>query len=168
MKCRHFIFLLVLLSLVLFLSGFRLGKKIERLDKTYIPPLSPTTTPKPTPTQRPLQFNTFLSADCGLKFLYPSFFSEEESATNEGRLTFQDEQISLTCQKEKIEEFNKNKKSLAQEEEATIANQKIIIYQAPQKNHLLFSLFNAKNGKMILFTIPKNLFNLFAETLEFL
>lgn len=161
MRCRHLIFLLLLFSLVLFLAGFRLGKKIEQINKTSVFSSSPTPSPKP------LQFNTFLSTDCRIKFLYPAFFIKEKSATNEGKLTFKEEKIYFSCQKEKIEEFNKNKKDLAKHQEITFADQKIIIYQDLQKTHFLFTLLNPKTEKFILFNIPKNLLNLFFETLKF-
>jgi hypothetical protein len=165
---RSIIFLLILFSLVLFLVGFRLGKKIERIDKTYAPLLTPTVTPKLTIAPLPLRFNTFLSADCGLKFLYPDYFEEKETSTDEARLVFNKDEITVDCRKAKIEEFNKNKKSYEQEEEMTILNQKISVYKASLKGQLLFMLSNPQTTQKILITLPKNLLNLLAETVEFL
>jgi hypothetical protein len=165
---RSIIFLLILFSLFLFLAGFRLGKKIERIDKTYVPLLTPTTTPKPTTTPLPLKFNTFSSTDCGIKFLYPDYFKEKETATDEASLVNNDEKITLDCRKLKFEEFNKNKKTYQLDDEITIRNQGVQIYKAgDQKNNVLFLITNPQDGKKILITLPENLLNLFAKTVEF-
>lgn len=166
---RSIIFLLILLSVALFLIGFRLGKKIERIDKTYAPLLTPTATPKPTATPRPLRFNTFLSTDCGLKFLYPDSFKEEETSTDEARLANNSDEITVDCRKSKVEEFSKNKKKYQTDDEITIKNQKTQLYKTSgKKDAILFLITNPLNAKKILITLPKNLLNLLAETLEFL
>lgn len=168
MRCRHWVLLLILFSLALFLGGFRLGKKVERFDKTYLPLLTPTPTPKPTATPLPLRFNTFSSKDCGVKFLYPSFFKEEKNTTDEAVLSFQEEKILIDCSTKKIDQFNKDKEKLSKEKEEMILNQKIIIYQTPDENHYLFSLSNWQNGKRMIINVPKNLFDLLIETLKLL
>lgn len=168
MKCQHIIFLLILLSVSLFLAGFRLGKKVERFDKTYLPLLTPTTTPLPTPTPQSIKFNTFLSVDCGLKFLYPSFFKEEKNSSDEGKLIYNKEKIIIDCSKIGLERFIKEKDDLKKDKEMTILNQKITLYQSKSENHLVFVLSNWQNGKRIVITTSKNLLNLIEETLKFL
>lgn len=169
LNTRSIFFLLVLFSIVLFLAGFRLGKRIERMDKAYVPPITPTAIPKPTITPRPLRFNTFLSTDCGIKFLYPDSFKEEETSTDEASLINNNDEITVDCRKSKIEEFTKNIKSYQKEDQITIQKQKVQIYQADkQKNEVLFLITNPQNAKKILITLPKNLLNLFSETVEFL
>jgi len=154
---------------VLFLAGFRLGKKIERIDKTYVPLLTPTITPKPTTTPQPLRFNTFLSADCAIKFLYPDSFKEEETSTDEARLFYNNDQITVDCRKTKTEEFSKNKKKYQTDDEITIKNQKVQLYKvSKKKDEVLFLINNPLNAKKILITLRKNLLNLIAETVEFL
>jgi len=169
MNLRSIVFLLILVSVVLFLAGFRLGKKIERIDKTYTPLLTPTATPKPTATPLPLRFTTFLSTDCGLKFLYPDYFEEKETATSEARLVYNNDEITVDCRKSKIEEFTKNIKNHQKEDEITIKNRKVQVYQlTDQKGGVLFLILNPQRTKKILITLPKNLLNLVAETVEFL
>lgn len=172
---RPLIFLLILLSIALFLFGVRIGKNIERLDKSYLPP-SPPPMPSATPSPFQLQLTTFLSSQCGIKFLYPTFFKEETVASDESRLTYQEDQITVNCQKSAAEQFLKNKQSLLLRNKNTypmiesmkIKGQKIDVYKANLKNTVIFFLFNPQNSKRILITLPQNLLNLFAETVGFL
>lgn len=154
---RPTFFLFILVLIAFFLIGMRFGKKIERVDKKY----ACLKTPAPTPL--PLKFNTF-SSPCGLKFLYPVLTKkpDEKSASSEQKLTYDKQTISVNCNKEQIDKLLKNKNL---SEIKTIKNQKMSIYETADGFLILTNYY--KNRKSILISLPKNLLNLFEETVSF-
>ncbi len=142
--------------------GVNLGKTIERVDKNTVT-IMPTKT-LPTPTVVPLAFETFGGTECGVSFLYPHAFTKKISSDS-AALTFNKDQIKVTCKKEDITSFTTQKAEYKKVRDETINNQKIPIYEI--NSNETFSLFNAFNAKTIVFITPKNLTALILHSVEF-
>lgn len=165
---RSIVLLLLLLSFLLFLVGFRLGKKVERIDKNYVSPTPlksiPTTNIQPTQSQ--LQFKSFLNTQCGIAFLYPLTFSEDPLSSQEAYLSAQTQQILVSCNKEGVTEAKKRFSEFDTKESQTVKNQKVTIYKKADGLDT-WTVLNSQNGKTILFEVSTNLSNLVLKTLEF-
>jgi len=101
---KTFLLLTALIGLALFLGGFRLGKQIERIDKTYIPRVItiPTLSPSFSPTPQTNKFKTYFHASCELSFLYPDSLHEVKNSTTGAVLESVNTFITFDCNKNSI------------------------------------------------------------------
>ncbi len=165
LSMRSVVILLILLAILLFLVGFRLGKYIERIDKTYVPPPTPTQSFQPTPTNIPLTLATYKHKDCGVVFLHPQNLKESKSSSTEAELKNDSERIFLSCDSKQIAKFKDDLKKAAASEEARIRNQSVTVLTNKTENSWVIS--NTLTGKPVFFTVTKNLNSLVSKTLEF-
>lgn len=102
---RSIVVLSLMVGLVLFLGGFRLGRLIEKADKSYVPPAHspmPTEEPARSPTAVLLRLATF-THPCGFSFDYPASLSiQKQSSTSAelsdaGKNSKPSQFIKLTC-----------------------------------------------------------------------
>ena len=88
-----------LVLLVIFLGGFRLGRLVEKADKSFVPPTpvpSPTTVPLFSPTPPPLKLETF-THPCGFSFDYPSTLSVKKQSSTSAELSQGNQFVTITC-----------------------------------------------------------------------
>jgi len=148
---RSIIFTGVLLAVLLFLVGFRLGKKVEFIDKTYVPPTPTATIVPPTPTEFPSTIERYQSKGCALSFLYPPQLEIEESS-QEAQLKKGKESIFVSCKKETVAKLQKEL-SLS----PTPINPKTTTW----------IIGNPRTGQKVAFKVTRNLSDLVLKTLEF-
>lgn len=146
---RSIVFILTLVAIVLFLAGFRLGKRIERIDKTYVPP-TPVITPTAAPTEPPLKFKEVSDSDCGVSFLMPEGLEKK---------------VSVDCEKEAVAKSRKAFTEKEPAEEVRILTQKVRLYE--KNKTVSFIIFNTQNGKRVLFAVPAEFLKLVTRTLSF-
>ncbi len=86
--------------LVIFLGGFRLGRFVEKTDKSYVPPtrIPFPTEYIPTATPVPLVLKTF-THPCGVSFNYPATLGVEKNASEAAKLSDGNQLIEITCAK---------------------------------------------------------------------
>ena len=158
-----------LLALLTFLIGFRFGRQVEKMDKTYIPRptinILPTNTP--IPTESPLQFVNYQNKVCGFSFVYPKASAEDKMSSESSKLTSSDGSIFYECSKTAV--FNK-KDALSEldvSEKINVNNQKINLYQK-DKQTKMFVILNPQINRTIFFEVSVNLTDLIFKTLDFL
>ena len=162
---RSIIFTGVLLAVLLFLVGFRLGKKVEFIDKTYVPPTPTATIVPPTPTDFPSTIEQYQSKGCALSFLYPPQLEIEESS-QEAQLKKGKESIFVSCKKETVAKLQKElNESKGSKSVASVQNQNINIYSDSKFSSWI--IINSKTGSKIVFKVTRNLSDLVLKTLEF-
>lgn len=160
------IFLLFfLLSIIIFLVGFRYGRKIERLDKSYIPP-TPTliATPSPIASPTPVNYSTkqFKSKLCGISFLIPDNFKTSQKNYQE-ILSYNQQKIIVNCQPE-VEEIFNDYKNTTPSAEYKINRQQIDVYQ--EKNQVIIFSPNSAINRLIQITTDPKLEQLIIKTIE--
>lgn len=162
---RPLVFILLLFAVLTFLVGFRFGKQIERMDKSYVPPVKITPTPPTSPTPPPIKLATYANPDCGLTFLYPADFEEETISSSEARLKDGGQNIFISCDKKTISKFATEVAKLKPTMK-TVNNKKIALYEK-EKGAKQWSIFNNLTAKTIIFGVSDNLVNLVLKTVEF-
>ncbi|HLL61229.1 MAG TPA: hypothetical protein VK338_05910 [Candidatus Nitrosocosmicus sp.] len=165
MNPKSIIFLLILISIVLFMVGLNLGKQIERVDKTYMSTPSPTSVPKPTPTPEPVAFSTYYNKDCGVSFLYPTKLKKTKEATLSATLIQNSDVINVSCNPTEISDFQKKQADFQKGADQIYNNRKIPVYKI--NDHSIFQITNTINGKIVLFETSDNFTDLILRTLEF-
>lgn len=160
------IILLVLLSVALFLIGVKLGKTIERVDKTYISPTIISSLEKISTAPVKLNLSTFISADCGVTFLYPASLERKDISSEEAHLQGDGQSINLTCEKTTISQFKTNTKDKKPDQTLQLNNQKISIFDKDDGTKE-WTVYNTQNAKTLLFESSGNLTSLILKTVEF-
>src|SRR3989338_7370349 len=164
---KPYLLLFFLLSIVLFLAGFRYGRKVEQIDKTYIPPtkiISPTK-PQTSPTPYSIGFRNYNSLPCQVSFLIPDNFKKMTDDNSE-LLSNKIQSIKINCQQKKI------RKTMIDYEDATpsaqykLTGQKVNVYEMT-KNKSLWTVKNPFNQELILFVADNNLIPIIIKTIEF-
>jgi len=160
-------FLFVLFTIVVFFIGLRIGKRIEKIDKTY--EQSQKTAQKNALRTDPfLTYIPFYSSFCGMRFLHPAALKEQDDqATDEAALVYDNKMITLRCTNQHIRTFNRMRNSLTLTEEKTIASAAAQLYTSSLKDTYLIYIVHPTTEKEIIVTISKNLLPLFEQTLEF-
>ena len=166
MKPQSLSILFVLVTICLFLIGFRLGKYVERLDKSYVPP-TPIVSPTEIvvqPTSRPLSYKTY-THDCGVSFTYPTNLKVTKEASEAAILKDGTEYIALSCMK-KIVTNDESTSSPA----STSGELKTILGQKIRFEHLKKRIdtwsMRSRTCKNIIFETSSNLTDLVVKTLE--
>lgn len=170
---KTWILIVFLLCIALFLGGFRLGKHVERLDKSYVPPPTPTLNIKPSPTvtNNPLTFTTYTHKGCGVSFLFPRPYKTLQNASDSASLEYNEkgvqntEQLSLTCQK-KPSGFEKLLNTATPSGSFMTSTKKINYYLGRQAS-IQIEFKNTKN-QYVNIIVGKNLFELVSKTLKLL
>lgn len=157
-----------LTAVVLFFTGLNLGKYIERVNTTYVPP-APTAAPEPSiqPTAAvsiSATYTRFSSKDCGVSFLIPSIFEKSPSAAREIELNSGTQRIFATCNEAFIIDQEKIlMKQSSATSEAEVVNQQITQYTT--KTTDVWIIRNKKRQK-VLFETARGISPLIQQTLE--
>ncbi|OGK21413.1 hypothetical protein A3C23_01335 [Candidatus Roizmanbacteria bacterium RIFCSPHIGHO2_02_FULL_37_13b] len=165
---RPMILFFLLLALLTFLVGFRLGRRVEKMDKTYVPKptinMIPTDTPSPTAVS--LEFVNYQNKICGFNFIYPKFMEENKISSESSKLSGQNSNVYYECNKTEV--FNKKEalSELDPQKELTIQNQKIKLFRKNDQI-IMFVALNSSKNRSIFFEISDNLADLVLKTLEF-
>jgi hypothetical protein len=164
-----YIFLGILIVIVIFILGVKLGGRVEKTNKVIdvILSLPPTKTPAPT---KPIAFDTFKHKECGIQFLYPKTLKAEKISTEDAHLVANgtDEEIYVNCSKSNYLTTILNENNVTTSE-AQLKNQKIKIYtlKTDSQEFASFQVKNPSNGKLITVVIDKNLYPLFENTVQY-
>lgn len=173
-KIGPYIFIVILLLILVFIVGIRYGQKVEKTNKiiNYLISIPPTQTPAP--TQKPLEFKSYIYKYCGIKFLYPSTLEEWANSSTGARLNFIDIKpdktfsnnfaISFDCSPDNIM-FEEEMKTATEEIKFQNKNVKILKENNPLR--INFQLTNKYNGKKVSFFVVESLYPLLEKSLEF-
>src|SRR3989338_7263940 len=163
---KPYLLLFCLLSIVLFLAGFRYGRKVEQLDKKYVQPtkiISPTKALNP--TSKPVGFRSYNSLPCQVSFLIPDNFKSE--ASEEGDLlSNKNQSIIISCQQKEIRKIMIDYEDATPSAQYKIAGQKVNVFETG-KNRSLWTVKNPNNQELILFQADDNLIPIIIKTIEF-
>lgn len=145
-----------------------MGKKVERIDKTYVAPTFPLkqATATPQPTIVPEKFNSFLSAECALTFLYPSTLVENDISSQEAQLANNANRIRVSCDPDAVKQMKETVKEMQEETTQTVRSQKVSFYKLDTSTHM-WIVNNTLIGKPVFFESSSNLTPLIIKTLEF-
>jgi len=166
---KPFVLLALLFAVLLFMVGFRYGRYVEKIDKTYVPVtpvaaiISPTQIPTPT-----TQFNltNFTHVGCKLSFLHPNYLIEEKISSTESKLSGNSQTIFVSCDRQTVFAKKEAIVELEKTQVATISGQKIPLYEGAKQSKL-FILTNPLLGRSVFFEAHTDLVTLIAKTLEF-
>lgn len=144
-----------LFLLVIFLGGFRLGRLVEKSDKSYVPPtrIPAPTILIPTPTPPPLNLKTY-THPCGVSFSYPSTLEVEKDASEAAKLTDGNQMIEITCEK------------AASNSARIVSTVSAITPTISPKDVTTWEVRNAKTRQVISFSTSSNLAELILKTLN--
>lgn len=159
------ILIFVLITIALFLAGFRLGRQVERIDKNYVPPVSPTlmvpTVAMATPAESMTKFKTLTHTGCGISFLYPDTLAQTKNSSDSGMIGKGKNLVSFTCPT-KIASQTAN---LLTPTITTVNGTKITSYASMNDSD---TWFITKNAKRITFNTSQNLTDLIMRTVSFI
>lgn len=96
---KSILLLAILGGIALFLGGFRIGRQVERVDKSYVPPvtITPTSVPTISPTPVSISFKAYAHPTCGISFLYPSELIETKISSDGATLSKNKDSIVFEC-----------------------------------------------------------------------
>lgn len=167
---RSVVLLLLLFAVLLFLVGFRLGKRVERIDKTYVPLPTPTHPPtgrpSPSPIESPIAFNTYLNPECGISFLYPVGLKESKMSSSAAELESGAQRIFVTCDKDAVSKIRKEVLELEEMDKRSFKGRKTSVYKK-DASMKTWVVYNTATGKRVAFEATDNFVNLIFKTLEF-
>jgi len=169
LNARSLTFIFSLIALLMFIVGFRYGRKVDTAEKTYVPPTprpEATSISFPTPTPFSQEFAYFTHKDCGISFVLPKNYEEQKKSSDEARLKVLDEEIVVNCNKKKVAEIRLALADLQEESVEKIGSQKVNIYTAPG-NKDRWVMLNNVDQKYVYFLTPKSLTPLIIKTLGF-
>lgn len=157
----------VLIIILVFILGVRLGQKVEKTNKVIDVMLSIPPSARPNPTSGQLEFKQHVNLLCGIKFLYPSDFEVKKvSSISAVFLKKDQEQIEYDCtSKNKLEEVLTDEEIASAE--INFKNARLKGKNTNNNTTLLFQIKNPNNRKNIDIAIQKNLYPLFEKSLEF-
>ena len=163
---RSAVFLSFLTGIVIFFAGLNVGKQIQNMDRSFVPPASPPVVPTASleiqPTKAPASIKRFAMKACDVSFLAPSSLENVATASHEAELRGDIDRIFVTCDQSFIREQQKElaKTSSAS---ATIAGQTIVQFKTAQG--FLWTVRN-RNRELVLIEVSKDLVPLVQETLR--
>lgn len=156
-----------LVGLVLFFTGLNLGKSIERLDKSYIPPTPVKASPTPLlqPSPKAITYTRFEFKECEVSFLIPSHLTQRTTSSDESEFTGKDsnEHIFASCNDTFIADQETLFPQALASTSAQLINQKTTIYTL--KNEHIWVVRN-QNRQKVLFATTPSLSPLVQQTLE--
>lgn len=167
---RPVVLLLILFAIVLFLAGFRLGKYIERIDKTYVPsPRAGGLPPQLTQTKPAPQcprMTIYKHKECKISFLYPDNLEEETISSQEARLKDGNNNLLFSCDRRTVFKKREAMAELESDKTATISGQKVPLYEK-NVDVMMFTVINPLLNRSVFFEVSKNHFELVFQTLKF-
>ncbi len=165
------IFFLILLYIVTFLIGLNIGRTVENLNETYVPPV-PTPTEAPLPSSetdtkepddiQPLGYTRIESETCGISFLLPNTFLARVTPNNELEYTNGNERVFVTCNQDYIADSTFIDEAEASTS-ATLQFQEATVYTVNENN--IWVLRNASR-QQVLFETSLAITPLIQQTLE--
>lgn len=166
LNTRALVLLGILLSITLFLVGFRYGKYVEHADKTFVPPASPTPFVESSPTTKPFSVDTYTL--CGISLLYPNYLEEQIASSQEANLVKNNEFVRINCDKKTIDELKKTYQTASPSAQTTslYQNTKINLYQNGNTQSTL--LRNPRTNQSIFVETTDNLAKLVLYSIEFM
>lgn len=169
LKNIHSVVLLSLLfTILMFLVGFRLGKYVEHIDKTYVPPSTPIITLSQTsPMTKPFAVITYTHKVCGVSFLAPNYLEEKAVSSQEAVLFKDKEKIRVSCDKKTAEAAKQEQKMATPSATTTVLNrnQKVLIYENDNLSSAV--IYNTSTSRSILIETTDTLVKLVLYSLEF-
>lgn len=169
LNARSLTLIFSLIAVLMFIVGFRYGRKVDTVEKTYVPPTprpEATWTPFPTPTAFNQEFSNFIHKGCGISFVLPKNYEEQKKSSDEARMKIQNEEILVSCNKKKVTEIRLALTDSQEQSAEQLGSQKVSIYSAPG-NKDRWVAFNNVNQKYVYFLTPKSLTPLIIKTLGF-
>ncbi len=166
-SAKHIIIILIALCFLLFLVGFNLGKKIQRMDQVYIPPTkAPTQAPTQFPTLTPpLQsYKEYTVKGCGVSFLYPDTYKAERVSSTEASLSHTDGQIFVSCNQKTVSDIQKKLSKAEKSGTFESSEGKITVYKLEDLD--AWTTFNPSSSKRIIFEVSPHLTKLITKTLQ--
>ena len=163
---RSILLVCILVSVLLFLIGFRLGNKVAKIDSTYVSPtpIIPKATQIPTPTEFPTSIERFEFKNCSLSFLFPPQLEIKQSS-EEAQLKKGKESIFVSCNKNTVEKLQKELDKLPQQEVVSMHNQYVNVYN--DQKITMWTMRVPSSTKKIAFKVTHDLADLVLKTLEF-
>lgn len=156
--------LVSLFVIVIFLFGFRLGKKVEQLNKNFALTPTPTRPVTTTPTEAPtVSYATYVSPGCALTLLYPEGFTEQKPSSTEARLIKGAQEIYFTCEKTAVQEAQKQ--ATGEAKTVKVGTQSVRMFEKGGNNSWI--VLNTLTGRRILFETSVALTDLVLRTLQF-
>lgn len=115
--------------IVVFFIGLNLGKYIQGIDNSYVPPtptpeISPTTTPD---MPQPVSFPSYTSDTCGITFLVPSTMTQRTTASDELEFSLDGQRIFATCNESLISQQETILRTSEATSSARVAQQDITV-----------------------------------------
>lgn len=165
-KNGPFLLIAILILIVFFTLGVKLGQRVEKTNKTinYILSLTPSPSlPTPTITPQTLGFSNYSNKYCGIKFLYPTDLKIDESSSS-ASFKKNTDLLTINCGTlEKIDDVN------IATAEVTFKNKKIQVKKNTDDDNIyfIFNIKNPHNAKTISVKISENLYPLFENTMQF-
>lgn len=156
--------LFVLVTIALFLAGFRLGRRVERIDKNYIAPTLiplPSPTKMPTPTESMARFKTLTHTGCGISFLYPDALVQTRNSSESGMIGKDKNFIYFTCPSK-----TSSQSAILLTPTIAVVNGIKVTSYASTSNSDTWSV--VKNAKLITFNTTNNLTQLIMKTVAFI
>lgn len=166
-RSRNSIILLsVLLILVFFFGGFRLGAFVEHADKTYVPQPVPTTSPSPSVTKQAIlpSPKKFTFVPCEASFFLPSDYVIHKESTDAATFSTKSTQISATCRTKK--QIGSETSGTLQTSTLTLNGQKQTIYHLSPTTDV-WEVKKPGTNQFLKFTNPSILTELIARTVVF-
>lgn len=160
---RSALLLLLLTTIVVFFVGFRFGRRVERIDKSYVAPTA-VVTDAPTPTQTKTEIKTFNHEGCQVSFLYPSELQINSSSTG-ATLSQGEQSINFSCEKKATDDFVKNHPATSEAKTVRSAGQSVRVYR--EKEASAWSVLNTATGSKVVFEVTSSLADLVLRTINF-
>ena len=161
---RSLLLLSALLSIALFLVGFRYGKYVEHMDKLYVPP-TPTLIPVTLqPTEKPFAVNMYGTKVCGVSFLMPNYLEEKLISTEEAILSKKSESIYISCNKKVIEAAKMERKNASPSASLIVLNQKTPVFDNGHNSSII--VYNNQTKQSVLLETTWILVKLVFPSLE--
>lgn len=163
---RPLLLLAILVSIAFFLLGFRLGKRIERMDKSFIPPttIPSKTPPSKTPTPNAIGFDTFTHKGCGITFMYPTSLVLKKQSSQSAFFSGSDQTIVTNCTPDTIVKFTNKTKNTTPS--ATFKNNFGIIKLFNEKNLQSYIIKHTNKSTSTLITSDTKLTDLILKTIN--
>lgn len=159
-KVIPYLFLGFLCIVLFFVIGVRYGQSVQKANES-LPMPTAVPTSLPSPTDKPLQFNTLSHDGCRISFLYPSSLEIDRTATN-GAMLRQGNRIALSFDCDP-----KQKAVEAATDGAKLTFQKRALTASLDKDMYLFSLRHPVTGRIIVISAERSLYPLLERSLVY-
>ncbi len=175
-KLGPYLLITTLLLIITFTFGVKYGRKVEETNKAIkvILSITPTSSPSPTPTEKPLEFLEYSHQSCGIKFLYPQTLSETNQSSKSAKFINKKtnlELLSFWCEKKKkplLQDLIKDEKTASEELKLKKKKITVVLKRKNKIDYYLFSIKNPINSKYLTISIAKPLYPLFEKTFQFI